>query len=675
MFKRMHGKRLTRLLVGAAAAVAVVGTGLVSPGAYASSGAATDATAPADKIRPELMSKLQGKKEADFWIRFGERADLTQASKIKDWNQRGAAVATALKESAARSQAKVKGVLDSQGSRYQSFWATNAIRVSGGSLGMAQALAGYAEVEGLYAPVAYDPPKIEKGSDEHTAQAVEWGIANIKADQVWSQFGVKGAGITIANIDTGVQFDHPALVAQYRGNNGDGTFNHNYNWFNAAGTACGNTAPCDTNGHGTHTMGTMAGGDGANQIGVAPEVKWIAANGCCPTDNALIESGQWMLEPTDMAGQNPDVSKRPNIINNSWGSQLPSNDPFMEDISAAWEASGIFGMWANGNSGSLGCNSSGSPGSRIINYSAGNYDINNNINRSSGRGVGQDGDLKPNLSAPGTNVRSSVPGSGYANFTGTSMASPHVAGAIALLWSAAPTLFGDVAATKALLDNTSVDKADAECGGTADDNNVYGEGRLDALALVTAAPTGDTGTLAGKVTNATGGAGIAGAVVSITGDTNREVTTDTEGNFSVLMPAGAYQVAVSSFGFVSQTAPVTVTADQTTTHNVALQAAPRVTVSGAVTDGSGHGWPLYAKVGVEGPSGVSDYTTPVNGRYSFSLPAGATYQLKTEAKYPGYQTLTQDVVVGSGNKVHNVFAADRPERLHHCARLQLDVRR
>lgn len=65
-----------------------------------------------------------------------------------------------------------------------------------------------------------------------------------------------------------MQYDHPALVNQYRGNNGDGTFDHNYNWFDAAGT-CG-SAPCDTNGHGTHTMGTMAGDDGAgNQIGVA----------------------------------------------------------------------------------------------------------------------------------------------------------------------------------------------------------------------------------------------------------------------------------------------------------------------------------------------------------------------------------------------------------------------
>ena len=85
-------------------------------------------------------------------------------------------------------------------------------------------------------------PKVTPGQQEHAINAVEWGIANINADDVWSQYGDKGEGIVIANIDTGVQYDHPALVNQYRGNNGDGTFNHNYNWFDAAGTSP--NAPC-----------------------------------------------------------------------------------------------------------------------------------------------------------------------------------------------------------------------------------------------------------------------------------------------------------------------------------------------------------------------------------------------------------------------------------------------
>lgn len=652
MFRRPHRRRTARTLVSAAAAMVLVAAGLATgTGAQAASAAtAAGAASPSDKIRPDLAKQLEGKTEGDFWIRFTDRADLSQARGIKDWAKRGTAVAEALKKTAAESQAKVRSELDTAGAKYQSFWATNAIRVSGGSLAMAQNLAAHAEVEGLYAPVAYEVPETTKGTDEKTVNALEWGIANINADDVWSQYGVKGEGITIANIDTGVQFDHPALVNSYRGNNGDGTFDHNYNWFNAAGTCA---TPCDGDGHGTHTMGTMVGSDGANQIGVAPEVKWIAANGCCPSDAALVTSGQWMLEPTDVNGQNPDASKRPNIINNSWGTRLPSNDPFMEDVTLAWKESGIFGVFSNGNSGP-GCQTSGSPGSLASNYSSGAYDVNNNIANFSARGAGQNGETKPNISAPGVNVRSSLPGSGYGAISGTSMAAPHLAGTIALLWSAAPAMVGEVDATRALLDNTAIDSADAQCGGTADDNNVFGEGRLDALALLNAAPIGDTGTLAGTVTDAATGAPIADATVTVTGPASRQLITGADGRYSSLLPVGDYQVAVAAFGYQSRTVPATVTQNATTTVDVALTAVPSVTVGGAVTDGSGHGWPLYAKVTVQGPSGVSDYTTPINGRYNLTLPAGATYTLKVEPQYPGYQTVTKEVVVGSGNVTANI---------------------
>ena len=213
-------------------------------------------------------------------------------------------MAAALRKTAADSQAKIRAELDAQHVKYTAFWGTNAIRIDSGSLALAQNLATHTEVEGLYAPVAIEVPKVTQGTTEHEINAVEWGIANINADDVWSQYGDKGEGIVVASIDTGVQYDHPALVNQYRGNNGDGTFDHNYNWFDAAGTCA--DAPCDDNGHGTHTMGTMVGDDGAaNQIGVAPGAKWIAANGCCPSDAALIASGQWMLEPTDLDGREP----------------------------------------------------------------------------------------------------------------------------------------------------------------------------------------------------------------------------------------------------------------------------------------------------------------------------------------------------------------------------------
>ncbi|MGW6277298.1 S8 family serine peptidase [Kribbella sp. NPDC055071] len=647
--------------------MAVLATGLAAAGQAQASPPTKPEATPASKIKPELAAQLEGKDAksvSDYWVRFGAKADLTAASRITDWNERGTAVAAALRKTAAESQAGIRAELDAQHVKYTAFWGTNAIRIQSGTLTLAQSLATHTEVEGLYAPTKVEVPKVTPAQTEHEVQAVEWGVANIKANQVWSQYGDKGEGIVVASIDTGVQYDHPALVKQYRGNNGDGTFDHNYNWFDAAGTSP--TAPADGNGHGTHTMGTMVGDDGAgNQVGVAPGVKWIAANGCCPSDEALISSGQWMLEPTNLAGQNPDASKRPNVINNSWGSTLPSNDPFMEDVTNAWTASGIFGAFANGNSGP-GCNTSGSPGSEQSIYSAGAYDINNNIASFSGRGSGQNGVIKPNISAPGVNVRSSLPGNTYGSFSGTSMATPHLAATIALLWSASPTLKGDVAATRALLNQTAVDAPDTSCGGTAENNNVFGQGRLDALALLNAAPIGNTGTLSGKVTAATGGAAIAGASVTVkaAGQPDKVLTTSSTGTYSSVLPEGSYDLTVASFGYGTQTATVSITTGQTTVKDFALASTPQVSVGGTITDGSGHGWPLYAKVSVEGPGGVFDYTTPTNGRFSLKVPSGAAYSLKVEAQYPGYQTVSQPITVGSGNLTKNIAV---PVRSDACA--------
>jgi subtilisin family serine protease len=241
-------------------------------------------------------------------------------------------------------------------------------------------------------------------------------------------------------------------------------------------------------------MGTMVGDDGgSNQIGVAPKARWITANGCCGSEQGLVESGQWMLAPTKLSGAKPKPKKRPHVVNNSWGYTSPGQQTLFDAIIAAWDASGIFGQWSNGNIGPS-CNTSGAPGSRPQSYSAGAYDINNVIASFSSRGPGQAGDVKPNISAPGVNVRSSIPTNGYGSISGTSMASPHVAGAIALLWSSSPAMNRNVAATKLALDDSATDTAGA-CGGTTDDNNTYGEGRLNALELVEAAVAAHRGTV------------------------------------------------------------------------------------------------------------------------------------------------------------------------------------
>jgi subtilisin family serine protease len=420
---------------------------------------------------------------------------LSAAKKTTSRAARGQKVYDLLTANANRSQAGLRAALQARAASFQSFWIVNTIRVTGGAA-LLNEIAARPEVAEIRADGAYQIPTPQPGEEQARIQAIEWGIQRIRADMVWTGFNDRGEGIVVANIDTGVQYTHPALVNQYRGNNLDGTFDHNYNWHDPS-KICGNPslAPCDNNGHGTHTMGTMVGDDGdpgANQIGVAPHATWIAAKGCesgsCSLA-ALLSSGQWVVAPTDLMGLNPDPLMAPNIVNNSWADGPGSSDAFYRATVQAWVAAGIFPAFANGNFGP-GCGSVAPPGSYSESYGVGAFDINNNIAGFSGRGpapLALGGGIKPNVSAPGVNVRSSWNNGGYLSISGTSMATPHLAGTVALVWSAQPLLQGDIDGTRAIIDNSAIATSDLTCGGTAANNNVWGRGRLDAFAAVTAA--------------------------------------------------------------------------------------------------------------------------------------------------------------------------------------------
>ena len=496
---------------------------LLVTGLAATTAAADDRAARAEvKIATGLLDGLAEGGRDDYVIEFAETADLSSVAEIDDWEGRGRAVVEELQRTATESQADVVATLEARGAEYQSFWIDNTVHVEGGSEQLAMRVASEGEVTAVRAPDEVSLEKPEESTRRSAVAGVEWGIADIHADQVWEQVGARGEGLVVANIDSGVQYDHPALVAAYRGNNGDGTFDHDYNWWDPTGlcTADGG-APCDPVGHGTHTMGTMVGdgGEGA-QIGVAPGARWIAAKGCeqlgC-SEFGLTSAAQWVLAPTDAAGANPDPSRRPHIVNNSWSG--PGDDDWYEDFVDAWVASGIFPVFSNGNTGPE-CQTTGAPGEYAASYSVGNYQPNGKIASDSSRGPGPGEVTKPDISAPGTAVRSSVPGDAYDVYSGTSMAAPHLAGTVALLWSAAPSLVGDVSGTRLLLDDTARDTADDQCGGDEGNNNVYGEGRLDALAVVEAAPRGPTGRLSGTVVDAASGEPVAEARLTLTGATN-----------------------------------------------------------------------------------------------------------------------------------------------------------
>lgn len=148
----------------------------------------------------------------------------------------------------------------------------------------------------------------------------------IGAPAVWNM-GIDGAGTVIASIDTGVQWNHPALKTKYRGYNpaNPDVPNNEYNWFDAVS---GQAAPYDDLGHGTHTIGTMVGSEpnGANQIGVAPGATFISVKAFSEdggSDIDLLEAGEWVIAPKDASG-NPHPEKAPDVVNNSWGAEQVS---------------------------------------------------------------------------------------------------------------------------------------------------------------------------------------------------------------------------------------------------------------------------------------------------------------------------------------------------------------
>ena len=163
---------------------------------------------------------------------------------------------------------------------------------------------------------------------------------------------------------------------------------------------------------------------------------------------------------------------------------------------------------------------------------------------------------------------------------------------------------------------------------------------------------GPSGTLQGTVTDASNSNPIAGATVSTSFG---QTTTDGNGDYSLTLPVGTYNPTYSAFGYATDTeSNVQISDGQTTTVDVALQPQPSVTVSGTVTDGSGHGWPLYTRIDVAGDPGSPYFTEPVSGHYSIQLPANASYNMTFTSEIPGYQPVEQTVAVGSGDLTHDV---------------------
>ena len=458
-----------------------------------------------DKVDPRLLQGAPATNE--FLVILSEQADLSGATALKTKAAKGRYVFERLTEVAQRTQQPLLKTLQEKKLEYQPFWVANMICVRG-DLPAIQSLAQRADTARIVANSANRVPDLlPVTAAPRITSSVEWNLSQVHAPDVWA-LGYTGQGVVVGGQDTGYQWNHPALINHYRGWDGTNA-NHNYNWHdaihgpnphNTGDNPCGYnlTAPCDDNSHGTHTMGTMVGDDGAgNQIGMAPGAKWIGCRNMergWGTSATYLECFQWFLAPTDLNDQNPDPSKAPDVINNSWYSDASEGTTNLFVFQTAVEnlrAAGVVVVVSAGNEGS-GCSTITSPAIYDASFSVGATDSGDNIASFSSRGpVTVDGSnrLKPNVSAPGVNIRSSVPVNSYAGgWSGTSMAGPHVVGLVALLLSAHPELRGQVDTIEHIIESSAVPRTDSQsCGdipGTDVPNNTYGWGRVDALAAL-----------------------------------------------------------------------------------------------------------------------------------------------------------------------------------------------
>ena len=452
-----------------------------------------------DKIAARVITDTANGGTTEALVVLAEQADLSPAAALSSKLAKGQFVVNTLRAVATRSQAPLRAFLGQRGVPYQSFYIVNMIKVTG-NLALMQELAARSDVSRIDAnPQVRTNLPIPSGLGVNAAPTgIEWNVTRVRAPNVWA-LGFRGEGRVVAGNDTGVQWDHPSFKARYRG--WDGTnVDHDYNWHDA--TSQHSPTPIDPYGHGTFTLSQMVGDDGAgNQVGVAPRAQWFACRNMDASGTGspatYTECFEFLMAPYPVGGDpnQGDPTLAPDSVNNSWGcpaSEGCSANTLLAVLDSV-RAAGIFPAVAAGNSGSACSTVSDPPAIYNSSVTVGATNSSNQISFFSSRGpVTADGSrrLKPDISAPGENIRGAIPGNGYqSGWSGTSMATPHVAGGVALLWQAKPVLLGDIDGTEKTFTRSAVHvKSTQNCGGSGQriPNNIFGWGILNLLRAVQA---------------------------------------------------------------------------------------------------------------------------------------------------------------------------------------------
>jgi len=420
-----------------------------------------------DKLSPQVQQAIASSQEGELLTVIVTLKAQANVSNILDNNRRIRInkVIVALQNMADATQNRVRDILEARQSEgnvteVEYFWVFNGLAVTATG-DVIEELAALPEVRTITPNATILAPA------GHAALAsAEANLNVVNAPALWG-LGYQGQGIVVANMDTGVYLNHPDLQSKWRGGSNS--------WFDPNGEHP--STPTDYNGHGTWTMGVMAGGDaGGTTVGVAPDAQWIAVkifNDQGSATTAGIHAGfQWLLDPDG----NPSTDDAPHVVNNSWTFQSPGCDLEFELDLQSLRAAGILPVFAAGNSGPN-AGTSISPSNNPSAFAVGGTDNNDLIYTDSSRGSSSCNEpptIFPEMVAPGVNIHTTDSSGYYFDATGTSLAAPHVAGGLALLLNAFPGLLaGD---QEAALLNSAVD-----LGAVGPDND-FGYGRLDLLA-------------------------------------------------------------------------------------------------------------------------------------------------------------------------------------------------
>ena len=405
--------------------------------------------------------------------------------------------AAELRTQAAQKSAKLLLTNNSKVKKYESLEIANTIRVLGKQeiLEELAKLPQVVKVSPNRMAQMVEPAKTRQSPEGRASsttlnreEEIEANLRAIRVDKVWKDKNITGSGVTIGLIDQGVDYQHPALRSHFRGYDAEtGRFILQGNYVDFVGSG-------ETDSHGTHVAGIMVGSETrkannktveVNRIGVAPGAKFIAArafrDGVGGSNANIIKACQWMLAPGG------DSSKAPRIINQSWSDGSNKADPWLEEVAKTIREAGILNVFSAGNNGAVKAapGSIDNPASMPGVLSVGAVNNSGKLADFSRRGPSQwkNAGIKPDLVAPGVQIRSALPGGRYASWDGTSGAAPHVSGLAALVLESNPKL--SVSELEDILKSNTRNGSDNEYPQSP--NYGYGYGVIDAYDAVQAA--------------------------------------------------------------------------------------------------------------------------------------------------------------------------------------------